>query len=381
MRILHCPTIVGGNAQELARAERALGLESWAVSFEPSTFAYEVDEVLWDPRWGFGRRQWTRLGLLRRALRDFDVIHFNFGSPILPMLPPPAARGEGPRGWARAMVRALWAPFAFGDLALLRAAGKAIFVTYQGDDARQGDYSLANFDVCIAREVGADYYSPPVDRARRERIARFDQFADGIFALNPDLLHVLPPRAEFLAYSHIDLRDWAPVPPREGHVPVVVHAPSHQGAKGTRFVLDAVERLRAEGVAFEFRLIQGMTRAEARHAYEGADILIDQLLAGWYGGLAVELMALGKPVVCYLRDGDLGFLPPEMRAELPIIPASPTSIVDVLREWLTVRRPQLAEQGRRSRAYVERWHDPRQIAAQMKERYAAALARHAQPAR
>jgi glycosyltransferase involved in cell wall biosynthesis len=152
--------------------------------------------------------------------------------------------------------------------------------------------------------------------------------------------------------------------------PLVVHAPFQPGVKGTRFVLDAVERLKAEGVELEFVLLEGKTIEEARRLYERADLLVDQLLLGWYGGIAVELMALGKPVVCHIRESDLGVLPEEMRAELPIIPATTETIYDVLREWLTQRRSELPEVGRRGRAFVERWHDPVKIAEGLKDVYA-----------
>jgi glycosyltransferase involved in cell wall biosynthesis len=99
--------------------------------------------------------------------------------------------------------------------------------------------------------------------------------------------------------------------------------------------------------------------------------LVDQLLAGWYGGLAVELMALGKPVISYIRQNDLTFIPDQMRQALPIINATPQTIYAVLKEWLTVRRGELPRYGEISRAYVERWHDPRRIAQRLKEEYEA----------
>jgi hypothetical protein len=103
--------------------------------------------------------------------------------------------------------------------------------------------------------------------------------------------------------------------------------------------------------------------------YARADLLVDQLLAGWYGGLAVELMALGKPTICYIREEDLKFIPEAMRAELPIINATPSTIYDILKEWLTVRRHMLPELGQRCRHYVETWHDPLKIAARLKSDY------------
>ena len=49
IRVLHCPDIVGGNPANLARAERELGLQSWAVTFRQTVFSYPIDEVLLKP--------------------------------------------------------------------------------------------------------------------------------------------------------------------------------------------------------------------------------------------------------------------------------------------------------------------------------------------
>jgi hypothetical protein len=248
-------------------------------------------------------------------------------------------------------------------------------MTYQGDDARQGDYCREHFPITHARAVGPHYYTPESDAIKRTDIARVARHADCIYALNPDLLHVLPGHAQFLPYASVDLSDWRVVPAATdpGRPLTVLHAPSHRGVKGTMHVLEAIERLRAEGVALELLLVEKMSHGQARRAYERADLLVDQLLAGWYGGLAVELMALGKPVVCYLREGDLGHLPPDMRADLPIIQATPQTIYAVLKEWTTIRRGDLVALGHSSRAYVERWHDPLKIAARLKADYECAL--------
>jgi glycosyltransferase involved in cell wall biosynthesis len=119
-----------------------------------------------------------------------------------------------------------------------------------------------------------------------------------------------------------------------------------------------------------------MKNEDARAIYEKADLLVDQLLLSWYGGLAVELMALGKPVICYVREEDLRFIEPEMRSQLPVIQAEPGTIYSVLKQFLTARRHQLPEIGALSRAYVERWHDPLRIAASLKEAYETALCGH-----
>jgi hypothetical protein len=340
---------------------------------DPPPYGYAVDEVLAPPGTGRLRREARRWGLLRRALRDFDVVHLNFGSSLTPAWIPVPAAGSRPLADAYARVLEL------RDLPLLKRAGKAIFVTFQGGDARQRDWTRAHLEITYATEAAPELDSDAYDARRRWKIARFDRFADRIYALNPDLLHVLPERAEFLPYASVDPRAWRPVPPSSSGPPVLVHAPTDRAIKGTRFVAEAVERLRAEGVAFEYVQLEGLSQEGTRAALERADLLVDQLLAGWYGGLAVEAMALGKPVVCYVREDDLRFLPAELREELPILGARPDTVAGVLREWLTVRRAELPAAGARSRAFAERWHDPRAIAARMQAAYEDALRRPSTP--
>lgn len=88
-----------------------------------------------------------------------------------------------------------------------------------------------------------------------------------------------------------------------------------------------------------------------------------------FGGLAVELMALGKPVLVYIRDEDLGFIPPEMKADLPFLQITPVTVEDALCDLLLMPRESLVALGKKSRAFVERWHDPLNIARDIKEDY------------
>lgn len=372
LRVLHCPANVGGHPSELARAERSLGLHSRAVALADSPFGYEIDEIVWKPDDGLLRREALRYRLLWTALRRFDVIHFNFGQSILPNRLTALANADGAAAKLRRRASELYIDgLNLRDLPLLKAAGKTIAITYQGDDARQGSALRELFELSPLAGVEPGYYTADSDARKRATIERFARYADRIYALNPDLLHVLPTQAQFMPYAHVDPRKWAAVPHPRGRVPVVAHAPTHRGAKGTPAILDACAQLRAEGVRFELDLIEGVSRVQARARYERADLVVDQLLAGWYGGVAVEVMALARPAIAYLREGDLRFLPEQMRTELPVINATPTTIADVLRSWLTDRRDELAELGARSRRYVERWHDPVQIARRLKDDYGA----------
>ena len=350
IRVLHVPDAVGGNPQGLARAERELGLDSVSVVFAESPFGYAADEILRPLGTTAPRYAGRRARLLLRALVDFDVVHFNFGRTLAPA----------------------WLPYA--DLPLLKAAGKVVVVTFQGDDVRRGDVARARGGISLPT-MRPQRYPPDADRIRRRRAEAFARHADAIFYLNPDLAGVLPARARFLPYAHVDPRD-TPVAQRVEDGPiVVVHAPSDRAVKGTEHVVTAVEQLRRSGVEVVLDLVERVPNAVARRRYAAADLAVDQLFAGWYGGFAVEVMALGRPVVAFVRMDDLDVLDPAMRASLPITNATSESLREVLGELLAGGRPDLAAAGERSRAYVERWHDPRSIAGVVVSAYDAALSR------
>lgn len=369
LRVLHCAHLVGGQATNLARAERLLGASSKAIAWKKSVFGYDADEIIWPVEVGLARQELDRWRLLARAIREFDVIHYNYGSPIL--------------NWGALDGRHKYMGAGFGwgyayanrtiELPLIRQMGRVVAVTYQGDDARQGLYSRENFEISIADEVGANYYSDISDKSKKDRINRFGKYADLIYALNPDLLHVLPARAKFLPYAHIDLDLWSLVKSSSISCPLVIHAPSNRDAKGTRFLIDAISKLKQEGLKFDFQLVEGLTQVEAKCLYQRADLVVDQLLAGWYGGFAVEVMALGKPVISYIRHDDLKYIPCEMRKDLPIIEASPHSIEGVLRDWLSHPAGKRIHQGLISRRYVEKWHNPLVVAKGLLNDYRIAL--------
>ena len=361
LRILHVPAVVGGHAVGLARAERELGLDSRVIAFEPPPFGYEPDEVLFAGA-GPVERERRRWAFLRRAVREADVVHFNFGSTILPRYWP-SAHTRGAR-----RLYGLYARVVEGqDLAALRRAGKGIVVTYQGDDARTAHMLRAR----VSDDWVDDYYDPRDDARKRRMIARFARQAHAIFALNPDLLDALPPQAELLPYAHVDPRRLRAQPQPANDPPVVVHLPTDRRVKGTDFLAAAVDRLRADGERVELRLIEGAPHGEALAAIAGADVVVDQLRTGWYGGVAVEAMSLGRPVVAHIHAPDLARLPAEQREQLPVVDATPETIGSVLRRLVREDRTALA---RASRAYAERWHDPLRIAERTRTVYERSVA-------
>ncbi len=372
-RVLHAPSMVGGNPQGQSRALRRIGVDSIALALAKSVYSYPSDVVVWQGGERLPLRELKRWLAMLRYLPRADVVHYNFGTTLA--APPffDVRQGRYSKHKAFCVYAEMLQELELRYLAFRKVP---VFVTYQGDDARQGDYCRAHFEHTIAEHVDQHYYTAHGDTQKRRRIARMARQASKIYALNPDLLHVLPAGAEFLPYSHVMLDEWQPRYTQGEARPLrFVHAPSNRHVKGTQRVLEAFEALRGEGFCFESILVENMSNSQAMALYADADVLVDQLYAGWYGGLAVELMALGKPVVVYLREGDLGFVPEAMRRDFPFYRADSDTLLAVLREILLEQRDTLLQRAKASRAYVERWHDPLDIARRLRTDYEAALAR------
>jgi glycosyltransferase involved in cell wall biosynthesis len=331
-RILHSPADVGGHAEGLSRAERELGLRSDVAVFEQGPFGYWADI---DLRTGSGEPAWRRIArraaFLRRALREYDVFHFNFGLTLLTV---------------RQLGRV------FDELALLKRLGKTVLVTYQGCDVRPKRCCPCRKEACFRDDR---YRLPAARRALRH--------ADRVLYLNPDLRNWLP-GAVFCPYANIDPRAVDATPDPGGAEVVVVHAPTDEDVKGTRYVVEAVETLRGEGLPVRLDLVSGVTRDEVLRRCASGHVLVDQLHLGWYGGLAVEAMACQRPVLAYVLEEHPDDNP--FGDALPVVRTSPATLAADLRALVTdpARRRALGAAGR---SFVEEAHDPRRIARSVLE--------------
>ena len=82
---------------------------------------------------------------------------------------------------------------------------------------------------------------------------------------------------------------------------VILHVPSRRGTKGTELILAGLDRLRADGVAFDLRLLEGVSHAEARAAIQDADIVVDNVLTGDYEVVSIEAMASSRVAVANVQ--------------------------------------------------------------------------------
>jgi hypothetical protein len=316
VRVLHSPLNVAGGPGAISQGLRELGVESTLLVFNERPFerGFDVNLELRDT----SRVSSVPFNLPKQlrafawAAGRFDVFHFHAGLTLLP--------------------RRL-------NLPALRLMRKGVVFQSWGSDLRGRPAS----DVRYLHRAGAVIVGSYLTRrlAPRGPWPEYD---------------VVPPA--------LILTDWQPAPTEPGDVLRVAHAPSKRAVKGTDTVLAAVESLRARGAPIELDLIEGVPNREARLRYAAADVVVDQLRIGWYGMLAIESMALAKPVVVHLDEEAADETEEAFGVELPLVRTSESTLEDVL-AGLIDSRETLPEVGRRSREYVERVHAHTTVARQV----------------
>tara|TARA_Y100001978_G_scaffold203158_1_gene227107 strand:+ start:14190 stop:15416 length:1227 start_codon:yes stop_codon:yes gene_type:complete len=83
----------------------------------------------------------------------------------------------------------------------------------------------------------------------------------------------------------------------------ILHAPNHRQIKGTNYIIKTIKKLKNQfKLDIELILKEKEDNATILKSIQECDLVIDQLIIGWYGLFSLEAMAYGKPVLCFLRN-------------------------------------------------------------------------------
>ena len=334
MKVLHAPAEIAGQASILARALRSLGVEAHSLAYNPGFPQYTPDEALGLDDLPVIPRYLGYFSTLLRHGARYDVYHFHFGRTLIP-----------PHNL---------------DLPLYHARGARVVFHYHGCDVRNRAHMLATHARAACTEC--DPFCIP---GRQRRIlASAARHVDAELVSTPDLLESAP-RARHLPVA-APLEDY-PVRLPSGSPKLVLHAPTNRLIKGTRHVEAAFERLRPRFPSVRFEIVERVPWHVLRDRLAEADVVVDQVFMGWYGMVAVEAMAVGKPVLCFIR--------PDFESRLedcPIVRCEIETLEDRLAALLDdeARRRALGAAGR---AYVEREHAAPVIARRLVTLYQTLL--------
>ncbi|MHC2461137.1 glycosyltransferase family protein [Bradyrhizobium embrapense] len=335
----------------LARCDRMLGFRSSSLVFNTYyvTRSFDINLILFE---GFLRllRSRSGLGLFRRlvlawALLRYDIFNYFYDRGLMLS---DGRYGINPE-----------------ELDLLFQSGKRLYTYAYGADVRARDSTLALGHPNLCEECPAPgKFCVCTTEMHASSINRLKGRATAQIAMGDMVTYV--PDCRDMHYWPIDASKLAAKPPvyKAGDVLKVAHAPNHGHFKGTRLLIEAIDRLVKEGEKIELVSVQGVPNRKVIELFGASHVVADQFVAGFHGYTALEAMAMAKPVLCFLRNDRMMIDP----ATCPIINTRPDEIYDVLKRCLR-RELDLNEIGKAGRRYVEAHYSLQAVAARLGRLY------------
>jgi glycosyltransferase involved in cell wall biosynthesis len=257
--------------------------------------------------------------VFKHLLNFYDLFHYHYASAIWPQ---------------------------FNDLKLIKKEGKKVLMHHWGNDVRFHELAQLNNPYVYTGD------SPP-NKEIHEKLSTISQYIPEAIVQDYE---VLPYVASYYQKVHvlplaIDLRKFPPIYPDIAQkLPLILHAPTNPDFKGTAYIEKAIDQLSSTH-RFEYKRIEKMSHAQVVNLYKKADLIIDQVRCGSHGLLSVESMALGKPVIAFIRPDLADKFPPD----LPIINGNPDNVKAKIK--MLLENPPLRNSlGVKGRKYVEKYH-------------------------
>jgi glycosyltransferase involved in cell wall biosynthesis len=332
MRVLHLP--VGRQMIEMCASLRNIGIEATACHFRDRNQNYDL--CLHLEKYSKSDRERLRVKFLEDVVDQYDIFHFHFGETFFKDR---------------------------SDLEYLKKCGKKLVVQHRGSDVRM---------LSIAKSEGSADVRVKGGRRREEReiskkLKELSKYIDHTIVSDHELHSYIKGRYKHIhllrQFITLDKFPFSP-PSTNNQKPLIIHAPTNDYLKGSEYVVQGIERLRRKGLSFDFQILNDVSHKDALHAYKEADIIIDQLLQGSFGVLSLEGMALGKPVICYIRDSMI----PHYPLGLPIINANKDTFYDVLKRLL-INTEMRRTKGIEGREYIEKYYDSHLLVGELASIY------------
>jgi glycosyltransferase involved in cell wall biosynthesis len=232
------------------------------------------------------------------------------------------------------------------DIPLFKLRGKRIAYRFTGWELIDKQIELKNNPYSAFNHGWDGFFD---EYLKGEYIEYLRCYCDAFMVVDPMMREHMP-EAKIIPRV-LRIEDFEEIGIEKRDKPLILHAPTNKTYKGSKYIINALKELKNEGLRFELKLLNKVPFKEALEWYKRADLIVDQILIGWYGVLATECMAMGKPVAVYMRD-DLVNTP----QDVPVQNINLDNVKDKLRDAIQdfELRKYLSERGR---SYVKATHD------------------------
>jgi glycosyltransferase involved in cell wall biosynthesis len=338
-KILFSPIDVANQFNLYSIALKKMGYTVTNLSYRINKFKYDYDEFIDIDSFNNVNEQLKKtIEVAADKISTYNIFHFIYGRSLT---------------------------LDYSDLPLYKMLNKKVVMSCVGDDVRR--YSKAIKLNPYWKIIKDDYFGKLGlldEKLCERRLQYLSKYIDNCVVFDRELYEYTKDFYKKIYYINIPVNIEIYKPAEyENKRPLIIHAPSNTSVKGTRYVLSAIEELKLK-YDFDFKLIQNVPHEEAKLIYSKADIAIDQLIAGGFGSFAVELMAMGKPVICYVSD----FMKEYYPKEIPIVSATVENIKQKLEELLKDKEMRI-EIGLKGIKYVKKYNDMNKVAESLIDIY------------
>jgi glycosyltransferase involved in cell wall biosynthesis len=254
----------------------------------------------------------------------------------------------------------------FWELKYLKMMGKKVVFLFGGDDIRKKEINLQlNPELNCCQEC--DYPEDYCDDPRKDLLGDLaKRYGDLFLVTTPDLNDFFPEAIHFPFFLP-ELPDKKPTSLGEKgtlkNTFRIMHVTNHEGIDGTRYIVEAVNKLKEKGYSIELIMPRKVPFQEILSLYPQVDLTIGKLRMGYYANAQIESMYFGIPTMCYIRESFLKKIP-----DCPIINVRPENLYEKLKYCLD-HPDEMVARGRRGLEFVRKYHSGDLLAKRLIDLY------------
>ncbi len=210
------------------------------------------------------------------------------------------------------------------ELFLYRWLGKKVIMHFVGADLRNSEYLRWKNEQLLQKEsdIGTQKKPPPLQNNFQKKLSALAQkYADALVVTSPDLIQFFPEKNKLyyipvlIDVEKFDKELLMASGNRDNTVITILHAPSNAPLKGTEYISNILDEIKKSNNKIRTIVTTSddyksktvhppytITKYTLYDLYKQSDIVIDQILIGWYGLQSIEALLAGNKVVCLVNE-------------------------------------------------------------------------------